>query len=110
MSADNDSQDRGAGATSSISRREVLLTVGGVAAAVGAGAVTCGGLQLLDDRKQAIGSWSKAVCRFCGTGCGVMVGMTDGRVVDVRGDELAQNKGVVCIKGSMLPELTLIPG
>ena len=50
------------------------------------------------------------MCRFCGTGCGVMVGMTDGRVVDVRGDELAHNKGVICIKGSMLPELTRIPG
>jgi len=25
--------------------------------------------------------WSKAPCRFCGTGCGVMVGVKDGRVV-----------------------------
>jgi nitrate reductase NapA len=93
-----------------VSRREVLLTLGGVAAAVGAGAATWGGLELLVHRKQTVDSWTKAVCRFCGTGCGVMVGMTDGRVVDVRGDELAHNKGVVCIKGSMLPELTRIPG
>jgi len=93
-----------------ISRREVLLTLGGVAAAVGAGAATWGGLELLVHQKQTVDSWTKAVCRFCGTGCGVMVGMTDGRVVDVRGDELAHNKGVVCIKGSMLPELTRIPG
>jgi len=93
-----------------VSRREVLLTLGGVAAAVGAGAATWGGLELLVHQKQTVDSWTKAVCRFCGTGCGVMVGMTDGRVVDVRGDELAHNKGVVCIKGSMLPELTRIPG
>ncbi len=60
--------------------------------------------------RQTVDSWNKAVCRFCGTGCGVMVGMKDGRVVDVRGDELAHNKGVICIKGSMLPELTRIQG
>src|SRR5262245_50873926 len=110
MSADDGSHDPRAEAASDISRREVLLTLGGVAAAAGAGAVTWGGLELLVNRKQTVDSWSKAVCRFCGTGCGVMVGITDGRVVDVRGDELAHNKGVVCIKGSMLPELTRIPG
>ena len=110
MSTNNDTNDRGAATTSDISRREVLLTLGGVAGAVGAGAATWGGLELLVSRKQTVESWTKAVCRFCGTGCGVMVGMTGGRVVDVRGDELAHNKGVVCIKGSMLPELTRIPG
>src|SRR5215468_4339558 len=36
--------------------------------------------------------------------------MKDGSVVDVRGDELAHNKGVICVKGSMLPQLTRIPG
>ncbi len=110
MSANNDPNDRGTETASDISRREVLLTFGGVVAAVGAGAVTWGGLEFLVNRRQTVDSWTKAVCRFCGTGCGVMVGMTDGRVVDVRGDELAHNKGVVCIKGSMLPELTRIPG
>jgi len=110
MSANNDRDDGGIESRSDISRREVLLTFGGVAAAVSAGAVGWGGLELLVNRKQTVDSWTKAVCRFCGTGCGVMVGMTDGRVVDVRGDELAHNKGVVCIKGSMLPELTRIPG
>ena len=38
MSADNGPQDRDGEGASGISRREVLLTVGGVAAAVGAGA------------------------------------------------------------------------
>ena len=110
MSANNDPDDPATETTSDISRREVLLTLGGVAAAVGAGGLTWGGLELLVNRKQTVESWNKSVCRFCGTGCGVMVGMTDGRVVDVRGDELAHNKGVLCIKGSVLPELTRIPG
>src|SRR5262245_38753056 len=51
-------------------------------------------------------SWSKAPCRFCGTGCGVEVGVTDGKVVAVRGDELnAVNKGLLCVKGYHLPAL-----
>ena len=30
--------------------------------------------------------WSKAPCRFCGTGCGVMVGVKEGQVVATHGD------------------------
>ena len=30
--------------------------------------------------------WSKAPCRFCGTGCGVMVGVKEGRVVATHGE------------------------
>lgn len=110
MSADNGPRDNGTQAPSDISRREVLLTLGGVAVAVGAGAATWGGLELMVSNRQAVDVWSKGVCRFCGTGCGVMIGMKEGHVVDVRGDELAHNKGVLCIKGSMLPELTRIGG
>jgi hypothetical protein len=54
MSADE--QDRDAEATSGISRREVLLTVGAVAAAVVAGALTWGGLEFLVNNKQTVGS------------------------------------------------------
>lgn len=50
--------------------------------------------------------WTKAPCRFCGTGCGVEVGVADGKVVAVRGDELAAvNKGLLCVKGYHLPAL-----
>ena len=28
----------------------------------------------------------KGVCRFCGTGCGLSVGVKDGRVVATKGD------------------------
>lgn len=45
-------------------------------------------------------TWSKAPCRFCGTGCHVQVGVGDGKVVAVAGDELADvNKGLLCVKG-----------
>jgi len=45
-------------------------------------------------------SWQKAPCRFCGTGCGVMVGTKNGKVVAVQGDkENAVNRGLLCVKG-----------
>ncbi len=50
--------------------------------------------------------WKKAPCRFCGTGCGVEVGVARGRVRAVRGDVKAPvNKGLLCVKGYHLPGL-----
>ncbi|MCB9558593.1 MAG: nitrate reductase catalytic subunit NapA [Deltaproteobacteria bacterium] len=44
--------------------------------------------------------WDKAVCRFCGTGCGIQIATKDDRVVGVRGDEQCPvNRGLLCIKG-----------
>jgi nitrate reductase NapA len=44
--------------------------------------------------------WGKAPCRFCGTGCHVRVGVKDGRIVAIEGDQLAEvNKGLLCVKG-----------
>jgi nitrate reductase NapA len=45
-------------------------------------------------------AWHKAPCRFCGTGCGVLVGVKGGRVVAVQGDpENPVNRGLLCAKG-----------
>ncbi len=45
-------------------------------------------------------TWDKAPCRFCGTGCHVQVGVDEGKVVAIRGDEQADvNKGLLCVKG-----------
>ncbi|MGH8696351.1 MAG: twin-arginine translocation signal domain-containing protein, partial [Burkholderiales bacterium] len=39
--------------------------------------------------------WDKAPCRFCGTGCGVLVGVQEGRVVATQGDPEAEvNRGL----------------
>lgn len=44
--------------------------------------------------------WQKAPCRFCGTGCGVVVGLKGGRVVAVQGDRYNPvNRGLLCAKG-----------
>jgi len=50
--------------------------------------------------------WSKAPCRFCGTGCGVTVAVKDNRVIATQGDRQAEvNKGLNCIKGYYLSKI-----
>ena len=54
-------------------------------------------------------TWVKGVCRYCGTGCGVMVGVRDGKVVMVKGDPNNHNKGLLCLKGALLPAVVNAP-
>ncbi|MBI4606163.1 MAG: molybdopterin-dependent oxidoreductase [Planctomycetes bacterium] len=50
--------------------------------------------------------WGKAPCRYCGTGCGVEVGVHGGKVVAVRGDAASPvNRGLLCVKGYHLPAM-----
>ncbi|PKG73858.1 periplasmic nitrate reductase subunit alpha [Shewanella sp. GutCb] len=50
--------------------------------------------------------WDKAPCRFCGTGCSVLVGTQEGKVVATQGDpESPVNKGLNCIKGYFLSKI-----
>ena len=50
--------------------------------------------------------WDKAACRFCGVGCGVLVGTQNGRVVATQGDPDAPvNRGLNCIKGYFLSKI-----
>ena len=45
-------------------------------------------------------SWKKTPCRFCGTGCGLLVGVSGDRAVAVKGDpNCSVNKGLCCVKG-----------
>lgn len=46
--------------------------------------------------------WVKGVCRYCGTGCGVLIGVKDGKAVAIQGDPNNHNGGLLCLKGSML--------
>ncbi len=50
--------------------------------------------------------WDKAACRYCGTGCSILVGTKDGRMVANQGDPDAPvNKGLNCIKGYFLTKI-----
>ncbi len=44
--------------------------------------------------------WRKTPCRFCGVGCGLLVGLENGRAVAVKGDpDSPVNRGLCCVKG-----------
>ena len=61
---------------------------------------------LVTERAASELKWDKAPCRFCGTGCGVMVGVKDGRVVATHGDVKAEvNRGLNCVKGYFLSKI-----
>ncbi|WP_333593433.1 molybdopterin-dependent oxidoreductase [Anaerospora hongkongensis] len=50
--------------------------------------------------------WVKGVCRYCGTGCGVLAGVSRGKIITVKGDpENPVNKGRLCVKGILLPKI-----
>ena len=50
--------------------------------------------------------WSKAPCRYCGTGCGINVAVHNGRVVATHGDVHAEvNRGLNCVKGYFLSKI-----
>ena len=50
--------------------------------------------------------WSKAPCRFCGTGCGVRVAVKDNRIVATHADANAEvNRGLNCVKGYFLSKI-----
>jgi nitrate reductase NapA len=75
-------------------------------ASVAASTAAAVGIPLSTSAQAAAGSaeegwqWDKGVCRFCGTGCGIMIGTKDGRVVGTKGDPDAPvNRGLNCIKG-----------
>ena len=52
-----------------------------------------------DDRIE-VDRWIKGTCRFCGTGCGVYIGVRDGKIVGLRGNpNAATNFGFLCVKG-----------
>jgi nitrate reductase NapA len=56
-----------------------------------------------------VDKWVKAVCRYCGAGCGVYAGVTAGKVVAVKGDKDNWNKGFLCLKGNFLPQIMTAP-
>ena len=51
-------------------------------------------------------AWKTSVCRYCGTGCGVLVGVKDNKVIAVKGDpDNRSSRGLNCIKGYYLGKI-----
>jgi nitrate reductase NapA len=85
-------------------RRAFVKRLALASAAVAAGAfmpgVSFGAdvARAVDDNRNLL--WKKTPCRFCGTGCGLLVGIQRGRAVAVRGDpDSSVNRGLACVKG-----------
>lgn len=90
-----------------LSRRAFMKANAVAAAAAAAGlSVPAAATNLITSRDQTAIKWDKAPCRFCGTGCSVLVGSQDGRLVATQGDPDAPvNKGLNCIKGYFLSKI-----
>jgi nitrate reductase (cytochrome) len=75
-----------------------------------AAASALAGLGLPGDVLAATGEqWVKSVCRYCGTGCGLYVGVRGGKVFGVKGDAENHNRGLLCLKGFLLPQIMAAP-
>ena len=91
----------------SMTRRDFIKS-SAVAAAAAAADITILGLNeaLAAAAPDKSIRWDKGACRYCGTGCGVMVGVKDGRVVATQGDPDAPvNRGLLCVKGYFLAKV-----
>ncbi len=88
-----------------IDRRDFIRQTAAAAACSVAGIPMTGVAQPVEPGAAGL-KWSKAPCRFCGTGCGVMVAVKDNRVVATHGDPDAEvNRGINCVKGYFLSKI-----
>ncbi len=90
-----------------LDRRDFMKAQAAAAAAAVAGIATpAAAANLVTEAARTELKWSKAPCRFCGTGCGVMVATKAGRVVATHGDAKAEvNRGLNCVKGYFLSKI-----
>lgn len=87
-----------------LSRRDFIKASAASAAAAAAG-VTLTAQPEIAEAATGV-RWDKGACRFCGTGCGVLVGTKNGKIVATKGDpEAPVNRGINCIKGYFLAKI-----
>ncbi len=83
-----------------VTRRNFIKANAAATAAATIGIPVTFDAQAASDEGEKDWQWDKSVCRFCGTGCGIMVATNDGKVVATKGDPDAPvNRGLNCIKG-----------
>ncbi len=88
-----------------LTRRDFIKSNAAAATAAAAG-IALPGVRTAAALGESDIRWDKAPCRFCGTGCSVLVGVKDGRVVATQGDPDAPvNRGLNCIKGYFLSKI-----
>lgn len=86
-----------------MNRRELLKKMAAAAAFSAAASLFPGfsfSARKLDEWTQDSITWKKSPCRFCGVGCGLLIGLSKGKAVAVKGDPTSPvNKGLCCVKG-----------
>ena len=88
-----------------LSRRE-FIKVNAIASTAAAAGMTIPGVSSALTKSKDVIRWDKAACRYCGTGCSVLIGTKDGRIVATQGDPDAPvNRGLNCIKGYFLSKI-----
>ena len=89
----------------SISNRRSFIKKMAIMSAMTAAATMFPGIIFANEQEKGLPKgkkldWKKAPCRFCGVGCGVLIGIENGKAVAVKGDpKSAVNKGLCCVKG-----------
>ncbi|HTR20524.1 MAG TPA: molybdopterin-dependent oxidoreductase [Gemmatimonadales bacterium] len=89
-----------------VDRRTFLRKIGILSAATAASGAVPGmtmagslGAEAAPDPADGV-TWKRAPCRLCGVGCGLLVGIAQGRAVTVRGDpDSPVSRGLACVKG-----------
>ncbi len=88
-----------------LSRRE-FIKINAIASTAAAAGITIPNVSSALTQKKDVIRWDKAACRYCGTGCSVLIGTKDGRIVATQGDPDAPvNRGLNCIKGYFLSKI-----
>ena len=88
-----------------LNRRD-FIKANAVAATAAAAGITIPGMSQAFTKGPDDIRWDKAACRYCGTGCSVLIGTKDNRIVATQGDPDAPvNRGLNCIKGYFLSKI-----
>ena|GEM_PF-1944256 len=84
-----------------LARRKFLKTSVAARAAASVGVLLTGRAEAAIKVGEAGWQGDESICRFCGTGCGIMGATQSGRIVVTKGDPDAPvNRGLNCVKGS----------
>lgn len=86
--------------------RRNFIKSNAIAATAAAAGITIPGIKTALAKTKDDIRWDKAPCRFCGTGCSVLVGTKEGKIIATQGDPDAPvNRGLNCIKGYFLSKI-----
>ena len=86
--------------------RRQFLRNSAATSAIAAASATAPAQNIITESQFTQLKWSKAPCRFCGTGCGVRVAVKGNQVVATHADANAEvNRGLNCVKGYFLSKI-----